>query len=55
MVVILTASCKKWVDPSLNIDPDNPKDVYSALIIPSAEGNLAFTMQGFDYVGVTGM
>jgi hypothetical protein len=55
MVVILTTSCKKWVDPSLNIDPDNPKDVYSALIVPSAEGSLAFTMQGFDYVGVTGM
>jgi hypothetical protein len=55
MVVILTTSCKKWIDPKLNIDPDNPMDVYSALVIPAAEGNLAFTFQGFDYVGVTGM
>jgi hypothetical protein len=55
MVVFLATSCKKWVDPKINIDPDNPRDVYSALIIPSAEGNLAFTSQGFDYVGVTGM
>ena len=55
MVVFLSTSCKKWVDPNINIDPDNPRDVYSALILPSAEGNLAFTMQGFDYVGVTGM
>jgi len=53
--VLLTTSCKKWIDTNLNVDPDNPKDVYSALILPSAEGNLAFTIQGFDYVGVTGM
>lgn len=55
LVVIHTTSCKKWIDPNLNIDPDNPTDVFSALVIPSAEGNLAFTLQGFDYVGVTGM
>lgn len=55
VVVFLTASCKKWVDPELNIDPDNSRDVYSALILPAAEGNLAFAFQGFDYVGVTGM
>lgn len=54
-VVLLTTSCDKWVDPTLNIDPDNAKDVYSGLILPSAEGNLAFILQGFDYVGTTGM
>jgi hypothetical protein len=55
VVVILTTSCKKLVDPDLNVDPDNARDVYSALILPSAEGNLAFIFQGVDYVGVTGM
>ena len=54
-VIFLFTSCKKWVDPALNIDPDNARDVYSALILPAAEGNLAFTFQGFDYVGTTGM
>jgi len=55
VVAFLTTSCKKWVDTKLNIDPDNPTDVYSAQILPAAEGNLAFIHQGFDYVGVTGM
>jgi hypothetical protein len=55
VAVLLTASCEKWIDTSINIDPDNARDVYSGLILPSAEGNLAFTIQGFDYVGVTGM
>lgn len=55
VVVLLTTSCDKWVDPELNIDPDNATDVYSGLILPSAEGNLAYIFQGFDYVGVTGM
>jgi hypothetical protein len=55
VVVFLTTSCKKWVDTSLNIDPDNPRDIYSSQILPAAEGNLAFISQGFDYVGVTGM
>lgn len=55
VVVLIATSCEKWVDTNLNKDPDNATDVYSALILPSAEGNLAFTIQGFDYVGVTGM
>ena len=54
-IVLLATSCKKWVDPKLNKDPDNATDVYSSLVLPSAEGNLAFTLQGFDYAGVTGM
>jgi hypothetical protein len=49
-----TTSCD-WIDPQMNIDPDNATDVYSALILPAAQGNLAFIIQGFDYVGVTGM
>jgi hypothetical protein len=53
--VLFTASCDKWIDTDINIDPDNARDVYSGLILPCAEGNLAFTIQGFDYVGVTGM
>lgn len=50
-----TTSCKKWVDPSINTDPNNPSSVYSALILSCTEGQLAFWFQGFDYVGVTGM
>ncbi|HEX2976372.1 MAG TPA: hypothetical protein VHO68_10575, partial [Bacteroidales bacterium] len=49
VTVMLTVSCDKWVDTDLNIDPDNARDVYSGLVLPSAEGNLAFTFQGFDY------
>jgi hypothetical protein len=55
VVFLFATSCEKWVDPDLNIDPDNAMDVYSALILPAAEGNLAYVIQGFDYVGVTGM
>lgn len=55
VTVMLTVSCDKWVDTDLNIDPDNSRDVYSGLVLPSAQGNLAFTFQGFDYVGITGL
>jgi hypothetical protein len=55
VVVFITTSCKKWIDTDLNVDPDNSRDVYAGLVLPSAEGNLAYVYQGFDYVGVTGM
>jgi hypothetical protein len=55
VVVFLTTSCKKWIDPEINIDPDNSQDVYAALTLPAAQGNLAYIYGGFDYVGVTGM
>lgn len=55
LVVFVSTSCKKWIDTDLNIDPDNAQDVYPGLVLPAAEGNMAFIYQGFDYVGVTGM
>ena len=54
MVTLLTTSCEKWIDPELNIDPDSPQDVYSALILSSAELNLAYMYQCMDYSGTTG-
>jgi hypothetical protein len=55
VVGLLNTSCDKWIDSDLNIDPDNATDVYSALILPSAEGNLGYIYQGWDYAGITGM
>jgi len=55
LVGLLNTSCDKWIDTDLNIDPDNATDVYSALILPAAEANLAYTYQGWDYAGITGM
>jgi hypothetical protein len=55
LVGLLNTSCDKWIDPALNVDPDNATDVYSALILPAAEANLGYMYQGFDYAGITGM
>jgi hypothetical protein len=55
VVGLMTSSCEKWVDSSLNIDPDSPQDVYAGLALASVEANLAYVYQGFDYAGVTSL
>lgn len=45
-VILLTAlvitSCEKWIDPDINIDPNNPADVPMKLLLPSIEANWSY-------------
>lgn len=49
-ILILTAlmlgSCNKWIDPEINIDPDNPAEVSLATLMPAIQARLAFNAVG---------
>lgn len=44
--VILFSSCEKWIDPDINIDPNNPTDVSMAQLVAPIEVNLAYVVGG---------
>jgi hypothetical protein len=43
---VITGSCKKWIDPELNVDPNNPADVHMAQLLAPVEVNLAYITGG---------
>ncbi|HVN57666.1 MAG TPA: SusD/RagB family nutrient-binding outer membrane lipoprotein [Bacteroidales bacterium] len=45
-ILVLNCSCKKWIDPSMNVDPNNPTDVSMAQLLAPVEANLAFEVGG---------
>ncbi len=54
LTLILTlffSACEQWIDPEINIDPDNPVEVPVPNHMPYVQADLAFTMGGFDVVG----
>jgi hypothetical protein len=46
VILILAGSCKNWIDPDMNIDPNNPTDVGLAQLLAPAEVNLAYIVGG---------
>jgi hypothetical protein len=46
LLVLLFSSCEKWIDPSINTDPNNPKDVAMAQLIAPIEADLAYIVGG---------
>lgn len=46
LVLMLTSACEKWIDPSVNIDPNNPADVAMAQLLAPVEANLAYIVGG---------
>lgn len=40
------ASCESWIDPDINVDPNQPVDVPVSLILPSAQGGIAYSAGG---------
>jgi Starch-binding associating with outer membrane len=46
IVTVLLCSCKKWIDPSMNDDPNNPTDVAMAQLVAPIEANLAYVVGG---------
>jgi hypothetical protein len=54
LVALVLGSCKKWIDTSMNANPDAPKDVPMASLVPAIEANMAYTLiGGNDYSRVT--
>jgi len=46
LIAVLFCSCAKWIDPALNTDPNNPKEVAMAQLIAPVEANLAYIVGG---------
>jgi hypothetical protein len=50
-VLLVTASCKKWIDPSINDSPDALTTVPMNLILPAIQVDFGFEAGTFDLVG----
>jgi len=46
LITVLLGSCKKWIDPSMNVDPNNPTEVAMAQLVAPIEANLAYIVGG---------
>ncbi len=46
MTVLVITSCKKWIDPQINVDPNKPADVPLALLLPGVEAGTGYAMGG---------
>lgn len=51
--VFSLSSCEKWIDTSLNTDPDAPADVPMNLMLPAIEQALGYEMTGNEIVRTT--
>lgn len=53
-ILLIAASCEKWIDPDINTDPDSPAEASMQSILPAAQMNMAFnTVGGNDVARVT--
>jgi hypothetical protein len=56
LVLFSFTSCqKKWLDPSINKDPDAVTDVPGYVLLPSIEVNMGYLFGGMDMAGTTAM
>ena len=46
LLIVLLSSCEKWIDPDINVDPNNPTDVAMAQLVAPIEANLAYITGG---------
>lgn len=54
LLALVLGSCKKWIDTKMNVNPDAPKDVPMASLVPAIEASMAYTLiGGNDYSRVT--
>jgi len=54
LMALVLGSCKKWIDTSINNNPDAPNDVPMSSLVPAIEANMAYTViGGNDYTRVT--
>ena len=56
LVMFSVTSCqKKWLDPSINQDPNAVTDVPGYVLLPSIEAQMGYILGGMDIVGTTSM
>jgi hypothetical protein len=54
LMVLVLGSCKKWIDTSMNVNPDAPSDIPMSSLVPAIEANMAYNLIGSnDYSRVT--
>lgn len=46
LIGLIFSSCENWIDPNMNEDPNNPKDVAMAQLVAPIEANLAYIVGG---------
>ncbi|NSW94714.1 MAG: SusD/RagB family nutrient-binding outer membrane lipoprotein [Bacteroidales bacterium] len=46
MMAFLSGSCDKWIDPDINVDPNNPTDVSMAQLLAPVEVAAAYVVGG---------
>lgn len=46
LIGVLFNSCDNWIDPDMNVDPNNPRDVAMAQLVAPIEANLAYIVGG---------
>ena len=46
LIMILSGSCEKWIDPQMNVDPNNPTNVAMAQLVAPIEVNLSYIAGG---------
>jgi hypothetical protein len=46
LIMVLSSSCEKWIDPNMNVDPNNPTSVAMAQLVAPVEANLAYIVGG---------
>jgi len=52
LLAALTQACEKWIDPEININPNEPADVTMEAMLPFIEADVAFKMGGsFEIIG----
>lgn len=46
IIALLSGACEKWIDPEMNIDPNNPANVSMAQLIAPVQTNVAYVLGG---------
>jgi hypothetical protein len=46
VMTFIAGSCKKWIDPGMNVDPNNPTNVGEAQLLAPVQVNLAYIVGG---------
>ncbi|OFX26598.1 MAG: hypothetical protein A2041_02565 [Bacteroidetes bacterium GWA2_31_9b] len=55
IILILLPSCKSWIDPEINEDPNKPINVSMELLIPAIQVNMAYQIGGNNAVRPIGI
>lgn len=46
LLIMIVASCKKWDNPDINVNPNQPNDVSLNLMLPAVEAGIAYQVGG---------